>query len=579
MRFVFHSDEESEEPSSSSTTGPSLYLSFEKNVDEPGRLENGVVTPLNQDRHPAQCTTMETEPKATPDLGEPANKEQIIPTDPSLVDFNLDSDTDMEEMGSASEMPGSESLTKDGLSLEVGSDTDSEEPVVANSGVGCEKDHQIITDVGSDTDVEEAAESSGVSGLKSHQPAQNEDDDTDVEGTVEDLGMTSHESSGEGPPDEGSDKGMEEMGGNPQVHQPDEKRGSTGAEEAANNPDMPLQAQQPVENEDSDTDVEEASLKVKKSQEAHEAAGDSTDDRDIEVADAELKAVGGDGPHSFCTTNSGDSSVDGKEISTQGVVVQGDNNLASGSGCDSHTQEMQNLNPEAQRSQGVFCEQSSGFDVKEHLETSQVVENTTNLPPKQCLPMLSVDSDTDVEEASESPEVKESHGVAGDRPREKDAESPLKDPDSGPPKSSGPDEDGGSDTDMEVISPTPGPTVTQDSDTDVEEVITSLPGKTIEEQETQLIAVGSWVEGKKSADSAAEHEPCEEEEDTDGHKSHAGDENNTTGESKRETEAEYRSLTCCHCRVTLLKWAGTLQHNHNNCLLTQGKGRHFPYHG
>ncbi|XP_066474346.1 mediator of DNA damage checkpoint protein 1 isoform X2 [Tiliqua scincoides] len=594
---VPESDEESGEPSGSSPSDPSLRLSFESHIADRGHLENGAVTPSNQDGHPAQPKTMKTEPKATPHSEEPAAKEEETPTHPSLIDFHLDSDTDVEdEKGtvSSSEMPGSRNLAKDGLSLEVGSDTDSEEPVVANPDIACKKDHQIVIDVGSDTDVEEAAESSSVAGLKPQQPAQNEDD-MDVEGAGEDLGTASPESCGVGPPNEGSDKGAEETRGNAKGHQPDEKRDSSAsAEEAVNNPGRHLWSQQSAENEDSDTDVEEASIKLESAREAHEATRDSSDDTDVEVVDAELEAPGGDGPCSSCPTSCRDGSMDGEEISPHGVVLQGDDNLAAGSGGDSGTQEMKNVSTEAQSSQGVSSEQSSSLDVKEPLENPAVVENPASLPPKQYLPMLSVDSDTDVEEASESPEVKESHRIAGNGPRERDVESPLEDPDAGPQKSSGPGQDqssdidvevvspthklpgpggdGGSDTDVEVVSPThrppepggdegsdtdvevvspthgpPGPggdggsdtdvevisptqraTVTQDSYTDVEEVIAPLPGKAIEEQDTQLVPVGSWVDGKKSASSAAEHEPCEEEEDidADGHGSHAGDDSN-----------------------------------------------------
>ncbi|KAJ6652940.1 hypothetical protein lerEdw1_010298 [Lerista edwardsae] len=521
------SDEESGEPSGSSPSGPPLRLSFESSVAEMGRVENGAVTPSNQDGHPAQPGMMAAEPKAAPELGEPAAKEQGTPQNPSLVDFHLDSDTDVEDeqgTGSASETPGSGNLKKDDLSLEVGSDTDSEEPVAADPDVGGKKDHQI--DVGSDTDAEEAVESSSVSVPTPQHPAPNEDDDTDVEGAEEDLGMASPKSCGAGPPNEGSGKGVEETGGSPQSGQPDEKKDSSSStEEAVENPDVHMQAQLPGQNEDSDTDVEEAPLKVN----TQEAAGDGgEDDTDVEVADTEPEAPGGDGPHSSCPASRGDRGMDGGEISTQGVVLHGDSRPAAGSGQASTAQEIPNLGTDAHRSQGIPSEQSSGLDGKEPLEDPGLVENPTSLPPKQCLPMLSVDSDTDVEEAPESPEVEGSHRFACDGPRERDAERPREVPDVEPQKSPGPGEDGGSDTDVEVVSPTLRAPETQDSDTDVEDVIAPLPGKPLEEQDTQLVPVGSWGVGEKSASSAMERKPCEEEEesDADGRESQAGDRSN-----------------------------------------------------
>ncbi|XP_053156524.1 mediator of DNA damage checkpoint protein 1 isoform X3 [Hemicordylus capensis] len=535
---VPESDEESEEPSGSGPSGPSLRLSFDSPVAEPGPSENGAAaTPSNQERHPARAAEIEAKGPS----GDPTAKEQGALKDPIPIDIHLDSDTDVEdeaEEGSTSEIPVSRDLVKENHALEVGSDTDTEEPVAANPDVGCQKDHHTAIDVGSDTDdtdVEEAVESAG--------PAENGGGDTDVEETTEHPSAASFKSRERNHANEDSCKGVEGAGDNPDVahakdHPPDES--DTDAEEAADDPSVCLRTQRPAKNEDSDIDMEETPPKGENpdgSLKAHKAVGDSDADTDVEGANLETEDPDVAIPHGLHSTSCKDSSGDVQEIPSKGIALHGDSYPSEDSGCD-NVQETKHPSPELQRSQRASSEQPRTLNVKEPMEGPEIVEDLTALPQNQHLPMLSVDSDTDEEKAGENPDVdsKGSPKTADAGPSGRERESLLENPALGPQKGSESRNDGDSDTDVEATSPSLKEPVAHDSDTDVEEVITLLPGKPLEEQDTQLVPERSWVPGEKSASSAIElrvcHEPYKEDEDTDGegHASHPEDESNTDGE-------------------------------------------------
>ncbi|XP_061475225.1 mediator of DNA damage checkpoint protein 1 isoform X2 [Rhineura floridana] len=516
---VPESDEESEEPSDGGPPCPSMHLCFESQDGEPGPLGNGAVTPPSQEGHPIQPRTTETEAKAPPDLGNTTPKEQGAPPDHSLVDFHLDSDTDVEDedrVHSASETPKSGDLVKDNRALEVDSDTDMDEPGVVNPDGGCQKNHQAAIDAGSDTDVE-AAESPGVVGLQACRPAENGDDVSDAEEGLENPSVGSPGNCGPSHTTKGIGcKGREGAKDNPDVahpnsRQPNEKGDSdTDVEEAIDNPDVCVRAQQPAE-EDSDTDVEATSPKVENldgTPKTKDAVGDSEGDTDVEMADLALENAEVACPR---PTSCKGSSANVEEIPIQGVVLQ---NLGEGSRDDAVT-ETEKPSAGPQRSYEAASEQSRGFGSKEPLDKPEVAENKTVPPQNQFLPALSLDSDTDEEEEAENPYVDSKKNCKVTGAGLGGGGSPK--PDVGPQKSPRSLEGEDSDTDVEVDLPSRKESVAQDRDTDVEGETAPLPAKSLGEQDTQL------------AEARARHEPCKEDEDTDAEGSdlHPGDDSNT----------------------------------------------------
>lgn len=528
--FVSHSDDESGEPPGGGPSCPSMRLRYENDAAAPGSLVNGAVTSPTQ-----EGDTVQPASTAPPDTGEP-----VVPSDPSLIDFHLDSDTDVEDeerMASASEGPAPGDLAKGGLALEVGSDTDTEEPVAMDPAVGLKPSHQAVLDVSSDTDAEEAGERRSVLGHKTHQLAENGGDDTDVEGAAGDPSAASPESHGPSPPNENSRRGT---AGNPS--QPsDEKLDSDteAAEEAADEADVCSRPQQPAGSEDSDTDVDEASIKVKENLgtlRGHEAARDSDADTDVEVVDLQLEDSGCPVPHPISSMN---NSAGGEETPNRRVALQEGPTLIDGVRRNSAIREGNSPTVEAQMGCEATTVHHRGSDEKEDIEAE---EHPSAVPQRQDLPALTVDSDTDVEEAA-VPHVnlQKSHRIAGDGPTGGKMKS-FENLEVAPQEILGMSPDGDSDTDVEATSPSHKAPAAQDSDTDVEDISTLLPGKPLEEQDTQLVPVRSWEDREKLATHATEqrvcHGPWREDKVTDaeGNESYLGDESSTDTEGKWERE-------------------------------------------
>ncbi|XP_060095159.1 mediator of DNA damage checkpoint protein 1 [Heteronotia binoei] len=499
----------SERPSMDSIA---LELGSDTDAEEP------TVTPLNQETHPIQPGN--TEMKVSPDSrGQPVVKDQDATTDPSLTNFYLDSDTDREDedgVGTTSERPS----VKDSLTLELGSDTDTEEPTVVNPSVGSVDNGQLANDIDSDTDIEEAEENPSVLSSKAHRVTNNRDNDIDVKGAADNAGV---ESSGDRESSlhcKDSRKGKERADGNPEGHRPHKVDRDTDVE-AAENPGTGSKTQPPLENED-DTDVEELSLGAENREGAlkdPEASRDS--DTDVEVTEPERLC--GASPHSPQPTRNEDSG--GAVMELKGTGLQQKGHLVEGA------REIKDASVEPPEGYGVAGEQSRCLDGKEPAAGTQIVEQPGSMPQNQHLLAISVDSDTDVEEAPESPKVssKENCAVTDCGPGGGNGGDGSGDLEAGPRE-----ED--SDTDLEVASPSPKTLVAHDSDTDVEAETLALPRKPLEEQDTQLVSMRPSVDREEEASSAAGlracHGPCKEDEDTDveGNESCPGDESNTDEE-------------------------------------------------
>nr|XP_034963193.1 mediator of DNA damage checkpoint protein 1 isoform X1 [Zootoca vivipara] len=495
---VPESDEESEEPSGSEPPCPSLRLFLESQDGAP-----------SQEGHPVQPRTTETGAKSG---------DSAPPSEPNLVSSDPDSDTDVEDerrAGSTPETPKSGGLKEGGWDLEVGSDTDEEEPALGAPDAACRKSHQTVE---SATDIERA-ESPGAVGLQAHRPVENGESDTDAEEGLENPGGLDPCPIKEGVGCKGANGVV-----HPESRQPNEK-GSSGAdgEESGANPDVHGRGtKKPALEDDSDTDVEDPSLDVEDPAgipKTHEAAGDSGGDTDVEMADLALgnSDVALSPRPSSCKpvgTNAG-------EISIEEAALPGDSHPGNGV----------RDGAESQRSREAASGRSSDFGGKEPLGKPEVVDS-------QRLAALFVDSDTDVEEEEEAgnPDVgpNEDHTAAG----LSGGCIPLEKPDvSGPQKIPRTVEGGDSDTDAEAPSPSHKDSVAEDSDTDATEgEAEPLPGKPLEEQDTQLVPVKSWPDGKKSTGSAVEasagREPCKEDEDTgaEGEEPHPGEDSNTDEE-------------------------------------------------
>ncbi|XP_062978358.1 mediator of DNA damage checkpoint protein 1 [Elgaria multicarinata webbii] len=540
---VPESDEESGEASVTDPSCPSLRLCFDSQDAEPLPLENGGVASSDPEGHPVQAAAAEAEAKVPPDSGELTAKEQAASTDPGLVDFHLDSDTDVEDegrVGSASDTPTSVDMAKDGKALEVGSDTDTEEPVGTNPGAGSATNHQLDLGEGSDTDVEEGGEGPGLPGLKARPTAgkgADDDDDTDLEGETENqrpVPLTRREPL---PPNEDSCKDAEGSGGDRDLAHPDEKGDlDTDVEEAVGDPGVCERALLPTENEHSDTDVEDAPLKEENPNgpsKIHAPVGDSDGDTDVEMADLAVEDSDVAGPHSPHPPGCQESSSRAEGSPSKGPVPQGSSSLDEGEGREDAVGEVKDPSRRPQSTHGAVNECSRALGDRKSSESLEVTGKVSVVPQNPPLLVLSVDSDTDVEEEAKNPEVdsKENHTVPGAGPRGGSSGSCFGNPDFGPQKSPGTIGDADKDTDTEAASPFRKDSVAQDdSDTDVEEASAPLPEKPLEEQDTQLLVpVRSAVAGEKAAGSLmavrVHREPCKEDEDTDaeGNESRSGD--------------------------------------------------------
>ncbi|XP_015280594.1 PREDICTED: mediator of DNA damage checkpoint protein 1 [Gekko japonicus] len=509
---VPESDEESGEPSESVPSCPSLRLRYESDEAELRSVANGSVTPLNQEALPVQPGSPEE--KVSPDSrGQPVAKDQGAPTDPSLVDFHLDSDTDLEdEDGVGTTTTSERPAVKDNLVLELGSDTDTEEPPVVNPGVGSAHSGQVASDIDSDTDIEEAEEKPSVLGFKAHRVTDNGASDTDAEGAGDKAGAESGESSLRR---EGSCKGQERADGDPQGRRPHEEADSDTDVEAAESPDACSKSQPPADNED-DTDVDEPSLGAGNREGAlkdREASRNS--DTDVEVDEPER--LGGIRPRSPQPTRNKESDADVEAPKGAGLQHNGD--LAE------DAREIKKADVEPPKGYGAAGEQSTCLDEREPVSDARIVEQLPSTPQNQHLLAISVDSDTDVEEAAENPDEssKETRGVTSRGPGGGSGGS-----------HSGDDED--SDTDVEVASPSPKVLAAHDGDTDVEVEDLASPRKPLEEQDTQLVPMRPSRDGGESASSATglrvSRDPRKEDDDTDaeGDESRVGDESNTDDE-------------------------------------------------
>ncbi|CAI5767995.1 of DNA damage checkpoint 1 isoform X1 [Podarcis lilfordi] len=508
---VPESDEENEEPSGSEPPCPSLRLFLESQDGTP-----------SQEGHPVQPRITGTGVKSG---------DMAPPSEPNLVSSHQDSDTGVEDelrAGSTPETPKSGGLREGGWDLEVGSDTDEEEPVVGTPDAGCRKSHQTVD---STTDVERA-ESPGVVGLQAHRLVENGDSDTDAEEGLENPIAASPGGLDPCPVKEGvvckGAKGVVHPGG---CCQPNEKGSSDrDGEEAGANPDVHgRRTKKPAFEEDSDTDVEDPSLDVEDPAgipKTHEAAGDSGGDTDVEMADLALE--NSNVAHSPRPSSYKPVGTNGGEISIEEAALLGNSHPGNGvRGGPDAVGERKEPDAEPQRGCEAASGQSSGLGGKELL----------GKPESQHLAGLSVDSDTDVEEEEDAgnPDVgsNKDHtatGLSGGC-------IPLEKPDvSGPQKISRTIEGEDADTDAEATSPSHKESVAEDSDTDVEGEAEPLPRKPSEEQDTQLVAVKSCLNGKKSTGSTVEanvgREPCQEDEDTDaeGEELHPGDGSSTDEE-------------------------------------------------
>nr|XP_056707931.1 mediator of DNA damage checkpoint protein 1 [Euleptes europaea] len=518
---VPESDEESGEPLEGGPSCPSLRLRYESDDAAPRSLANGAVTPLEQEMHPVQPGSAEA--KVPPDSGrQPGAKGQGASADPSLVDFHLDSDTDMEDEGvegTTSERPP----VKDDFALELGSNTDAEQPSVVNPGSA--DNGQLANDIDSDTDIEEAEKNPSVLDLKAHQVTENRDSDMDAEGAMDSPGVASPESQESSLRGENSREGEERAGSSPGGDRPHEEVDSDTDVEAVGNPAAGSKSQLPAKSEDDDTDAEEQSFGAENQEgipKDHKASRDS--DTDVEVDDLEPGRLGGAHPHSPQPARNKDSDADVEEI--KGIGLQGNSDVTD------NARGAKNTGVEPPKGYGAAGEQSAGSDVREPIVDTEAVEQLTSAPQNQHLLAISVDSDTDVEEAAENPNESSeenckvtSNGPSGGNQGSCSGNLEI-----------GPGEDEDSDPDVEVTSPSPKTCAAHNSDTDVEVVTSALPGKHLEEQDTQLVFVRPSVDGEGTASSAKEPKVCcdpsKEDEDTDaeGNGSHPGDESDTDDE-------------------------------------------------
>ncbi|XP_053234617.1 mediator of DNA damage checkpoint protein 1 isoform X2 [Podarcis raffonei] len=508
---VPESDEENEEPSGSEPPCPSLRLFLESQDGTP-----------SQEGHPVQPRITGTGVKSG---------DSALPSKPNFVNSHQDSDTGVEDelrAGSTPETPKSGGLREGGWDLEVGSDTDEEEPAVGTPDASCWKSHQTVNIA---TDVERG-ESPGVVGLQAHRPVENGDSDTDAEEGLENPIAASPGGLDPCPVKEGvvckGAKGVAHPGG---CCQPNEKgSGDRDGEETGANPDVHgSRTKKPAFEEDSDTDVEDPSLDVEDPAgitKTHEAAGDSGGDTDVEMADLALE--NSNVAHSPRPSSCKPVGRNAGEVSIEEAALPGNSHPGNGvrDGPDA-VGERKEPDAEAQRGCEAASGQASGLGGKELL----------GKPESQHLAGLSVDSDTDVEEEEEAgnPDVgsNKDHAATG----LSEGCIPLEKPDvSGPQEISRTVEGEDVDTDAEATSPSHKESVAEDSDTDVEGEAEPLPRKPSEEQDTQLVAVKSCPNGKKSTGSTVEasvgREPSKEDEDTDteGEEPHPGDDSNTDEE-------------------------------------------------
>ncbi|XP_042308683.1 mediator of DNA damage checkpoint protein 1 isoform X2 [Sceloporus undulatus] len=540
---VPESDEESRELSVSDPPCPSLRLCFECQDAESVPCENGGPPPLDKEQEAVETKATEVEATGLPGMEEvTAERQGTALSIPSLVEnIHLDSDTDVEDEDGAGHMAKSSKaadLTDSDKALEMDSDTDVDEPVMMDPGAACRKNHSSIIDVSSDTDVEEEVEPIGVP--KAQKTDENRDSDTDAEGGMENSSVGSDAQMEDGC------KGMEKAEEDPHPAHPkgseagENEDSDTDVEEVNSYTEMKAKSQQSSENENSDTDVDDTSLKVENSGETlktHEAAlVDGDGDTDVEMADLVLENSDVAQPHSPHPISSKESDADLEKIPLEEAMQQDSNHLEEGNVVvAAAVGEIKNLNVQQQSSDEAVSEQSEILDEKEN---SEIIEKRAISPQNQSLPVLSIDSDTDMEEE----EVMEIQDMASEENHKSIVAAPSgggqgsypENHDIGFQNSPGPIEVEDSDTDVEVVSPPHKESVAQDSDTDVEEVTVPLPGKPLEEQDTQLLVpVRSSLNGEKSTGFAMEvrvhHGPCEEDEDTDaeGNKSCSGEDSNT----------------------------------------------------
>ncbi|KAJ7317293.1 hypothetical protein JRQ81_003455 [Phrynocephalus forsythii] len=533
VAVVPESDEENEEASVRELPYPSVRLCFESQEAEPGTLENGGVTPLNHKTHGVEPGDTEVTAKTQPGLEERMATTQE--SDPLIENFHLDSDTDVEDeegTGGTSDLPTSRCLPETNKAPDVGSDTDVDEPVTGNPDN--QKNHPRTIDVGSDTDVEETLEDPNVP--QTHEPAENGEDDTDAEeGTEKPSIVGGFEP---GPQKEGGSKDIrpakeDSLVTTPQGHQLGEDS-DTDVEEDVGNSDG--KAQKVLAKGDSDTDVDDASLKTKSpdgSQKSHEAGQDSDSDT---VVDEEASAGGalrtpaavqdGDGDtdeemsdlvleHSDIAGTQSSHPVGGKdgdahveETPLKGVVLL--DKSYSGEGHKGTAVEAENPSVQLKGNYESTSGQLQSLVGNKPLENTVVVKDTAASSQKPGLPIVSMDSDTDLEEEVENPDVgpKEGPQVAGVGPGEG---SFLENSTAGPPESPVPGEAGDSDTDVEGNSPSRKELVAQGSHADVEEAAVPSPGKPQEEQATQLwVPRGARMADGESAAPVTEVRVCQE---------------------------------------------------------------------
>ncbi|XP_008118319.1 mediator of DNA damage checkpoint protein 1 [Anolis carolinensis] len=571
---VPESDEESGELSVSDLPCPSLHLRFESQDSEVTPLENGGPPPLDKEKATVQSGTPEAEPKGPPSMEEDAAEKQgAAPSGHSLVEnLQLDSDTDVEDeeiAGSMSRSSGPGNLEEDDKALEISSDTDVDDPVLVDPDATSQKTHPAVIYVSSASDQEEVAKDSGIP--KAQKTAENGDDDTDAEDGMENPSVVYLENHEPVPQMEG---GCQSMGKAEEPHpkgsQPGENEDSdTDVEEITQEPkekatsqrshecqnrgadvdDTPLKMDNPSEtlkthkaalDSDEDADVDDTLPKAE-TLKTHKAAPDSDGDTDVEMSNLVLENSHIAQLHSSHPISFKDNDSDLKDIPHKKAVCQVSSCLDQPS---ADTKEVSNLNVQQQSSEEAVNEQSKSSDGKENPE---IIDKGAALPQIQCLPALSVDSDTDVEEEEVeiqdvAPKVEHKPivaGSSGDGSRSNPENNAVESP-----NSLGPIEVEDSDTDVEVVSPSHKESVAQDDDADVEEVVAPLPMKPIEEQETQLLASErSQANGEKLDGSAVDvrihHEPGKEDDDTDAEekKSCSGEESSTDDDQDIDLQA------------------------------------------
>ncbi|XP_060615378.2 mediator of DNA damage checkpoint protein 1 [Anolis sagrei] len=567
---VPESDEESGELSVSDLPCPSLRLRFESQDAEVTALENGGPPPLDQERAAVESGTAEVEAKGLPGMEDnTAEKQGAAPSGHSLIEnFQLDSDTDEEDeegAGSMSRPSGPGDLAEVDKPLEISSDTDVDEPVVMDPDATSQKAQPTVIYVSSASDQKEVAKDLAIP--KAQKTAENGDDDTDVEDGMENPSVTCLENRGPEPQMKGGCVGMgkAEEQSHPKGSQPGENEDSdTDVEEVTQEPEVKAKSQPSHECQNGGADLVGTSLKVDNSDETlktHKAALDSDEDTDVddtfpkaETLKTPKAAPDSDGdtdvemsnlvlenshvaqPHS---SHCGDNDSDLEDIPLKRAVCQVSSCLDQPS---ADAKEVSNLNVQQQSSEEVVHEQSKSSDGKENPE---IIDKGAVLPQIQCLPALSLDSDTDVEEEEEKVVVEIQDVASKVEHKPIVAGSSRSNPENHsirPPDSPGSIED--SDTDVEVASPSRKELATRDGDTGVEEVVAPLPVKPIEEQETQLLAPRrSHMNGEKldgsAADVRAHHEPCKKDEDTDaeGNKSSSGEESSTDDDQDLDLQA------------------------------------------